>query len=799
MPSSANAALVPRDPTLPGLATLLDPVAFTKALRLALPDVDVGEAQATYVRYKPGTNCVVAYQLTMAGTALKIYAKTHRPDAHSKLQKARAHRSAPNLLGMEPLILDDHVIEVHGFPNDRKLKSLKYLASPQTQSILLRKLLADRPDLWGGTLHCLQYKPERRYVARLDVAQQPQAVLKFYTPYGYRVAKLAANRFTSQGCLRIVPLLHHSNRRHILSFEWLAGQRLREFIVDVDDTTSFNAMVLVGAALAELHAQSPKGLPYRTGDMDTASLQAQANMISHLCPQLATRATNLVKRLAALLADEPAVSRPIHGDFYDTQVLLTGDVVAILDLDEAVYGNPAADLGLFIAHLQQQVLCGALSANRVQALKDAILGGYRRQAKQQVTPHSIELYTAIGLMQLASHPFRLQQPDWAARIASILTQAEAVLNSKSCMGPGARQTIRANDNSGTAAVPVSDPFHVTDDAQMPFLKQALEPVVAQTQLANALAHTAGDRGYAHLQAIRVLRYKPGRRCLIEYDIALEKPGAACTEVTLIGKARARGLDKTTYRLSNSLVDAGFGADCEDGIAVPPVAGMIPEFQMWLQYKVPGTVATELLSGPDGITLAGRIAEVAHKLHTTGISPRRRHTMADELRILHDRLAVVAQMQPQWKTRLQWVLDACDRLGTTVPVSVPVVGIHRDFYSDQVLVDGNRLYLVDLDLYCAGDPALDIGNFIGHLTEQGLRTLGDANALIEQEQSLQDRFLQLAGDSLRGRVQAYAVLTLVRHLYISTRFVDRQPYTESLLELCEQRLDLRSSVFTEVAL
>ena len=34
-------------------------------------------------------------------------------------------------------------------------------------------------------------------------------------------------------------------------------------------------------------------------------------------------------------------------------------------------------------------------------------------------------------------------------------------------------------------------------------------------------------------------------------------------------------------------------------------------------------------------------------------------------------------------------------------------IHRDFYPDQVLVDGARVYLLDLDLYSLGEPPLDV--------------------------------------------------------------------------------------------
>jgi len=38
------------------------------------------------------------------------------------------------------------------------------------------------------------------------------------------------------------------------------------------------------------------------------------------------------------------------------------------------------------------------------------------------------------------------------------------------------------------------------------------------------------------------------------------------------------------------------------------------------------------------------------------------------------------------------------------------------------------------------------------------------------------------------VRSYTTLTLVRHIYISTQIAERRPFTEALLELCEQRLD-----------
>jgi hypothetical protein len=318
------------------------------------------------------------------------------------------------------------------------------------------------------------------------------------------------------------------------------------------------------------------------------------------------------------------------------------------------------------------------------------------------------------------------------------------------------------------------------------MAQALNPLDVHQQFRRQLSDFIGEGGRLDLLGIRAVRHKMGRRCLVEYDVAVERPGEQPQVMALIGKARARGLDKATYDTVSALWRSGFGGEPEDGIGVPEPAGTVPRFQMWLHRKVPGVPATQLLASREGADLAGRIAEAAHKLHAARVRPQKRHSMADELRILHERLPLVSQMRPEWAGRIERLLAACDRLGSALP-RPRSTGIHRDFYADQVLSDGDRIYLLDFDLYCEGDPALDIGNFLGHIQEQALRTLGDPRALRHVEEALEERFVELSGEQVRQAIQVYATLTLVRHIHISTRFPDRKQITEALLELCEQRL------------
>jgi hypothetical protein len=106
----------------------------------------------------------------------------------------------------------------------------------------------------------------------------------------------------------------------------------------------------------------------------------------------------------------------------------------------------------------------------------------------------------------------------------------------------------------------------------------------------------------------------------------------------------------------------------------------------------------------------------------------------------------------------------------------------------VMVNRSRLYLLDFDEYCEGDPALDIGNCIGALTELSVRTFGGHEAFAAQERAMEERFAELAGDAVRPAVRGYALLTVVRHIFISTRFPERRRFTERLLGLSEERLE-----------
>ena len=324
------------------------------------------------------------------------------------------------------------------------------------------------------------------------------------------------------------------------------------------------------------------------------------------------------------------------------------------------------------------------------------------------------------------------------------------------------------------------------DPELPTLSAALTPAAAREALLDRLRRSCDITGDTSLHAIRVVAYKPGRRCLIEYQLATPRRGAQPEMTAVLGKIRANRFGNSGYRMLSALWDAGFTSTSRDGISVPEPLATVPTLRMWVQRKMPGRVATSVLPGPDGTILAGLIAHAVHKLHTAEVPAERRHTIDDELQILARCLGDVARAHPELAPSIDRLVETCGRVAVMLPEPA-WCGSHRDFYSDQVLVDGNRLFLIDFDLYCEADPGLDVGNFLGHVTEQSLRLFGRADALAHVERSLENRFVALAGEHVRWPVRVYAALTIARHVYLSTRVPGRAHITRALLALAHERL------------
>ena len=410
--------IVKKDSALPGLSTVLDPEQFIEHLKEAFPKLEVTSLKPTYVRYKPNTSCLVRYEVETKLGISDFYARAHRKDALEKLEKALLS----NLEGKSRCVINTKALIIYKYPFDRKLKYLPNLFNKETYTKFLKRSLPDSLLEQNISIQPLVYKPERRFVAKLE-GENYTAVFKMYNQENLIRARANAKAFSSKGNLHIARILGRSRRYGTLAFEWLEGRLLREVFSEADfDVSKLNQ---VGAALANLHSQQSDSLQARTSKDHATKLFQLSSWFKAVHPELAPRICALAKRTSHMLPETPSRCTAVHGDFHSKQVLLKQDTVGIIDLDEAFLGDPAFDLGLFIAHIEYDALRNLFPPSLVNLASETFLKGYRKTTGS--LPPNIALYVAMGLLSLSPHFFRNRVPNWPEQTELIVARAEQKL------------------------------------------------------------------------------------------------------------------------------------------------------------------------------------------------------------------------------------------------------------------------------------------------------------------------------------------------------------------------------------
>jgi aminoglycoside phosphotransferase (APT) family kinase protein len=422
--SPADYRLVCRDPDLPGLSLLLNEATVAEILQERVPDLSLHQIRKTYIRYKPATSCLIGYELNI-GKPVQIYAKAFANATASKLKKYQQRLEKIGENGLEQIVLENVKTIVSPFPHDYQLTQLTSLLNPRSRQQILQSVLPSQPDLRTAALQGLRYKPERRYVAKFQSDEWDQAIIKAYTRQGYQSAKRNAEIWQSIAPSYTIPISGHSSAENLLIFPWVEGRPLSD-LLNTNQLT-WDVLAQTGAILAQLHQQNPLHLPPTTRTDEATHLLTLASDLSWLCPQWTKRIQTIAVHLATHLLQLPVATCPIHGDFNAEQVLLHADGITLIDFDRSACGDPATDLGSFIAKLHWRELREQLTATDREQLASSLIAGYCTGSPHLITNERVQSYTAIGLLRLASEPFRSGEKNWIDQINAILQRVEAIL------------------------------------------------------------------------------------------------------------------------------------------------------------------------------------------------------------------------------------------------------------------------------------------------------------------------------------------------------------------------------------
>lgn len=778
MLSPDDKQLVRHDPEIPGLTLLLDSEVVWE-VRNKLQWHNADQISIDYLRYKPSTNCIALFRGQFGDRTEYAYAIAFGRSTRDKLTKI-CHRFAA-----DAVILSESLgVIAFRFPADRRLGSLPEFSSVRADS-LLQKLLQNGRNT-SQTLKTLKYKPERRYVGKIEHDGVPLAVVKLYDDLSYVQARRAAKSIAGDGNPGTLRSLGHSDRHSAIAFAWQDG-------IVLSNQLSAMQFQQAGTALANFHKQSLKKLPRQGVGTFISRLKSIQAYLTSLLPDVVQEIAAVVQRIEKqLLAVDLRVTN-IHGDLHVDQFIVTPDSISLIDFDRACLSSPEWDIVNLECDLCWRESQGQLGSEVTSELLDAFIEGYQSEGTTYDRKTG-GILAALRTLETATIPFRQRNPHWRNAAYKTIQRAGTYLGStqrtRTLDKPLVNRPLVLNTNKPRTECPNGR----CEDPHLPSLRDALDFIQAHERLWN-LPSMDGEHKGLDLQEVRLVRHKLGRRSLIEYSGESRSTGRP---LTVLGKIDSKPRYRERFDNQCLLWNAGFQSNSTDGVSVARPWGLIPEWSMWCQEKVAGQGGRAAILGPDRAEVARRVSIALAKLHRADIPLTRTHDLQDEKLLLTDRLQRAANLFPHFSERIHSLLESCIALTHQLPDGT-VTSIHRDFYPDQLLVSAGRITLVDFDLLCRGDACLDIGNFIGHLREMSIRSSSNARYFEETQQVFRGNSTSHLSASEMLRVHAYSAFTLARHIFISAEYPERINFVEPMIECSEREMEHVLKEFSTKAL
>jgi hypothetical protein len=282
-------------------------------------------------------------------------------------------------------------------PHDPMLPGLPAALDRAAVSALL-----ERCGLGGGPvrLRLRAYRPRRRAVVEA-IGRTGRLFIKVVRPDQTRSLHERHKLLTAAGVP--VPRSLGWSDDGLVVLAALPGRTLRAVLQD-SDSPRVDAETLVGL-LDRLPSELLEG-PVRRSWLEKT--EHYAGMIGNAAPELRNWACDLAHTIATEGTHGPVV--PVHGDFYEAQLLvdIRHSVTGLLDVDTAGPGDRYDDLACLIGHLS---VLTQMFPNREPAIS-RLIAHCLTDFERQVDARQLRLRVAAVVMSLATGPHRVQETGW---------------------------------------------------------------------------------------------------------------------------------------------------------------------------------------------------------------------------------------------------------------------------------------------------------------------------------------------------------------------------------------------------
>jgi hypothetical protein len=174
----------------------------------------------------------------------------------------------------------------------------------------------------------------------------------------------------------------------------------------------------------------------------------------------------------------------------------------------------------------------------------------------------------------------------------------------------------------------------------------------------------------------------------------------------------------TYEVLRQLWERASDAEGASFTVGRPIT-YLSDLSTLLQEETSGTSLQSILLQEelDAIPVVRRVAAALADLHLDHhvVAPRC-YSLQDDVTLLKRRAALLQHACPHLAQKIERLV------GTVVSGlrEAPLAPIHGDFKPEHILIDSDRLILLDLDSFTMADPMLDVARFLAFLTNAPLR-------------------------------------------------------------------------------
>jgi hypothetical protein len=282
----------------------------------------------------------------------------------------------------------------------------------------------------------IRYRPGQRHVLRVSVGSSGlRWFAKVYRDDAGRRAVDAAARvgavFTasSGSPLRVSTAVGaYVAPERVTLWPEVIGLPLAEVILRSGPAAA-GAVRVTGSALRLVHdAPSAEELPPCPDAIaHAAETLRTAQVLDALLPAVGSRLRRAAGRALEVLSGLPVEPPTItHGDFKCDNLVVSDAGVHVLDFDRFGRGDPAADIGKFLADLRWWTDGDGPAAMR---LHEAFLQGYGAAEPPRLA--RARVYDALSQLRMSARRVPIQALDWQLRVTRAVGVAEATLTESS--------------------------------------------------------------------------------------------------------------------------------------------------------------------------------------------------------------------------------------------------------------------------------------------------------------------------------------------------------------------------------